>query len=139
MAERIYTEIVTALQTQDTTTSKNVLARYRAILTDRLAGTNLYIVILCKAIQNANKQLVEFLLATTKMPEFKFQQHFGYTPVGLAHKLQHSDLLPILLKHSNKNFTMYVANKFGRMKVVAFLQQCGISFHHKLFGFLQRK
>lgn len=136
MIDTVYHDITRALQQPTIQAADAVLAKYRSVLKDRLTGANLYVLMLFRAIKEANQQVVEFLLEVKKMPEFKFQQHFGYTPFGLACKLDCHALLPILLKHSDKNFAMYVASKFSRTKAVSLLAKYKTMFNRKLLGFI---
>lgn len=95
----------------------SILEKNTILLTDD--DNDNFIQLLYIAIESGSYPVVDYLLKLKhQLPDIAFQKYFSYTPIGLAVTLGHNHLIPLLTKHADKCFSLYVATKFQRWNVV---------------------
>ncbi len=136
MTDSLCQEILQAILTADTHMSLDLLRKGKSIFLDPVKGITFHAEALYCAIKKNNEAVIQFLSDLPVRSDIAFFKFCGNTPLGMAIEDDHLDLLPLLLKKTDKNFALHMAVKFNQSKSKQVLLQ-KYSFKKKFLGFLE--
>ncbi len=135
MYELIYQGVLTSILASDTNTALHLLQDHQANFFDPVDGVILHAEVLYCAMKNANKEIISYLLNLPILSDIAFFKFCGQTPISLAVEEDRSDLIPLLLSKTDKNFALHMAVQLNLPKTIQLLlSQC--VFKQKLLKFL---
>ena len=74
-----------------------------------------------EAIKTADTELLKEILNFNTISDIHFFQYCGETPIGLAFTEGKKEILPLLLKRTDKYFALHIAAKLKKEKLIHFL------------------
>ena len=101
--------------------SLSILRKNSSLFLDPVDGVNLHAEVLYCAIKNAEPKIVQYLCDLPVHSSISFFKFCGQTPLSLAVEEGRQDLIPILLKCTDKNFALHMAVNLHQDKVKALL------------------
>ena len=135
MIDLLYQSIVTSLIASDTSSALTLLQDNQNLFLDPIEGASLHAQALYSAIKSTNVAVLKALLKVPVLSDIAFYKFCGHSPLSFAIEEGKTELVPILLSTTDKNFALHLAVKLNLEKTKDFLLKSCI-FSQRLLKFL---
>jgi len=135
MIDLLLQGVAACITSADTTGALALLQEHQLTFSDPIEGVSFHAQALYYAIKNANTEVLGYLLSIPVLSDISFFKFCGHTPLSLAVEEGKTELVPLLLAKTNKDFALHMAVKLDLVKTKDFLLKKCV-FKEKLLKFL---